>query len=373
VAYAGQKSAQDQAIADAQVKEAQAQLGIQQNYADYNKSASIDQAKAAQDAHDKDVINSNQLRDELAQKYTVDPNRYWNGLSAPERVQSMVSRFLGGFAALAGQANPGLQFFEHQIDRDIDAQKTDATNHFKKTAELQNLNVNEHNMNQHWLEYKDKSRLAYLQGLQMELDKVHQESLSPIIRAKAAQGAIDINSRINQLQAAHGVQMAQAAAATVAQQNALHDKYRAEFQAAIKDSTDPQKAVADLNLAWKGRGLRSGAMVDASQIQSPGKAEPTIQVEREKGAQAENKDYATKSSAIASAKATLDSGNDLTKEERDELSKVGVNLPETGWGPFSAARKDAAKILDTAQATLDKEHKAASPAAPVNIPGLVWK
>ena len=106
--------------------------------ADYEKVKTEAAAKFEQDriaAENKRIAEQKQARDaaqaqvknamDESEKFVIDPNRAWNNKSTGQKVATVISLMLGGFASgLRGGPNIGQQMLDAEIDRDIEAQKT---------------------------------------------------------------------------------------------------------------------------------------------------------------------------------------------------------------------------------------------------------
>lgn len=91
------------------------------------------QAQTQQAQQDQDNINALRTHaDTMAQNFhamkDIDPKAYLNNMSAPSKVATGLGLFLGGFSVPFGGHNFAADFLNKNIDRDIDAQKTNNEN-----------------------------------------------------------------------------------------------------------------------------------------------------------------------------------------------------------------------------------------------------
>jgi hypothetical protein len=98
---------------------AEGMTGNEQNY--------IDQATAAAGQRQRylnDITGHVNALNQYAQDNPINPNHYAENLSAPAKVTTALSLLLGGFGqGMTGGSNPGMDFLNKQMDRDIQGQR----------------------------------------------------------------------------------------------------------------------------------------------------------------------------------------------------------------------------------------------------------
>lgn len=114
------------------------------------------------------------------QKGYVNPNHFMENMGTGQRVASAIGMLLGGLNGTPGGANPAMDFINKQIDRDIEAQKTNlgAKN-----------NLLAHNI-QHLNSVQDGYRLTQAQMAAMYAHQIDQEAakaMGPQAQAAAMQ------------------------------------------------------------------------------------------------------------------------------------------------------------------------------------------
>jgi len=68
------------------------------------------------------------VQSDLANNH-IDPNRLWHNKSTGSKIATAIGLFLGGFGqGLVGGSNPAMDYLHQQIDKDVEAQKTDNQN-----------------------------------------------------------------------------------------------------------------------------------------------------------------------------------------------------------------------------------------------------
>jgi hypothetical protein len=98
--------------------------------------ADADTAKQQAEAHAAGQKRADEAEAQLRKQAAdvadmkVDPNRYFKNMSTWGHIGTAISMAIGGYLSVATKTgvNPALQFIEHEIDRDIDAQKAEITN-----------------------------------------------------------------------------------------------------------------------------------------------------------------------------------------------------------------------------------------------------
>jgi hypothetical protein len=92
----------------------------------------------AEQQYQQDIQNEQKSWDDRSQsmqsdiQHTIDdiksgqinPNHYMENRSTPQKIAGIIGMIIGGAGAGAGRPNPAVQMMQYQIDKDIDAQKT---------------------------------------------------------------------------------------------------------------------------------------------------------------------------------------------------------------------------------------------------------
>lgn len=138
------------------------------------------------------VDHLNKVQDQLTQAISsgqIDPNRYIDNMSTGGRIATTIGVILGGMGGgLTGQGNPALDFLNRNIDRDIDAQKTQLGNN--KT--LLEANMRQYgNMNA----AADITRLQTLTMYEHKLAATAATYNNPIITARAQQAIGELQQK----------------------------------------------------------------------------------------------------------------------------------------------------------------------------------
>ena len=111
----------------------------------------------------------------------IDPERYQNSKSDLGKISSAIGLVLGGVAGgVLGQENPALKFLNAQIDRDVDAQKTNLSN---KNNILHALNVQYGNMK----DATNMTRAIYADQTANKIQEAAARSTDPLAKARAQQ------------------------------------------------------------------------------------------------------------------------------------------------------------------------------------------
>ena len=109
----------------AQTAAAKGQLGTEAAHA-YDKAAAAEAAALAKAQADLGAKTQNidgMVSD--MKSGMIKPNHYMENMSTPSKIATGIGVALGGFySGTTGQANPGMQFLNEQIQRDFDAQKS---------------------------------------------------------------------------------------------------------------------------------------------------------------------------------------------------------------------------------------------------------
>lgn len=129
----------------------------------------------------------------------IDPNAYINRMGTGEKVGTAIGLILGGL--MGGDMSVGMSFLNKQIDRDIEAQKSNIEN--KKTIfnAMQTQFRNDKDAT-------DMTRAFYLSKLQNEMATAAAKSGSPIAAARAQQANGPLQMQIDQIHAQVGMRQA---------------------------------------------------------------------------------------------------------------------------------------------------------------------
>ncbi len=151
----------------------------------------------------------------------IDPNRFWNNKSDLGKVSSAIGLILGGMGrGLTGKDNPAMQFMNSQIDRDVDAQKSN----------MANRNNIMHALQQQYGNIKDASNMTrafYAEMYSSKLEEAAAKTSDPMAKARAQQA-------IGQIQMQYG---------PIVQETMLR---QALMQGAAKGNIAPEKLVSHL-------------------------------------------------------------------------------------------------------------------------------
>ncbi len=162
------------------------------------------QASLAADANNK-MQGYMEDYDKAMQDYKdghINPNHYAESMGSVGKVKTAIGLMLGGIGGgLTGQENPALKFLNQQIERDIDAQKTD----LGKKANL--LTANLHKMGN----LKDATEMtrAMMMGIQAsQFQEAAAKAQGPMARATALQEAGKLHERVAPIMAQIGMRQA---------------------------------------------------------------------------------------------------------------------------------------------------------------------
>jgi hypothetical protein len=117
----------------------------------------------------------------------IDPSRYWNSKDAGTKAINIIGLMLGGLAAgINGGKNPAMDYLNHQIDRDVDAQKANLANKRGK------LDTTRNELELMRLQFGDQRqaeaavKLSRINSLKAFVDAQRAKYQDPVFQARAA-------------------------------------------------------------------------------------------------------------------------------------------------------------------------------------------
>lgn len=154
--------------------EKQKQVGLEQRAADYNKAyQGLEQERAGF----MDAVKNQQ----------IDPTKYLGDMSTGQRVSTAIGLILGGIGGgILHQENPALKYLNSQIDRDIDAQKSE----LGKKQNLLSMNMQKFGQLDQAMQ---ATRIQMMDLAGSKLEQAGAEAEGPVAKARAlqAKGQLD--------------------------------------------------------------------------------------------------------------------------------------------------------------------------------------
>lgn len=175
---------------------AQGKLGEQQAaLMDQNIKAQTD-AQAAYQQHYNDLEQERQAHMQDIQNGHIDPEQYWtgdkNGNGSHSRIASAIGMILAGFDP-AGRANSAVDLLKYNMDRNIDAQKTNLSSD-------QNLLAANLRQFGNLRDATDMTKLMQADIMHNELTSAAAKAQSPMAKAAALQAAGQLQMQYAPLQ-----------------------------------------------------------------------------------------------------------------------------------------------------------------------------
>lgn len=139
-----------------------------------------------------------QRMEDVNKTAAVDPNRYWANKSTGDKIMAGIGIFLGGLGRQGG--NDALQIVQNAINRDIDAQKTQAQQ--KMNAFQMQNNLYKSMLDQFGDERSAEhaTRLMMMNMLEMNIKKVEAQNQGPMIQARSQQALATIGLKKAEIQ-----------------------------------------------------------------------------------------------------------------------------------------------------------------------------
>lgn len=171
-----------------QVQGLATQAGAESKLGKGEEAAATDKVAKAQQleqAYTQNLAHLDEQRKKISDDIEaghIDPDRYANNLGTSGRIQSAIGIFLSGLgtAAMGGQGNPALDFFNKQIDRDIESQKVNLS---KKQNMLSALDHQFNNLN----DSTNAMRVIYADKYAADIAKAAAASKDPMAKGRAQQ------------------------------------------------------------------------------------------------------------------------------------------------------------------------------------------
>jgi hypothetical protein len=200
-------------------------LGMQSQAADVQARAAMDQASAQKNIaqqqinneqqnmataqkHYADYDNASQQMIKNIEEHKIDPNHLWASKETPAKIGTVIGLILGGMGSgLTGGENPVLKMLNQQIDRDMDAQKTELgkkenlygalQSHYKSTVEADAMfraiknNQIAAQLDKAAAAAKSPQALAQAQAFKGQLLANNAQGLGQLAAMKTAMGQMD--------------------------------------------------------------------------------------------------------------------------------------------------------------------------------------
>lgn len=235
-----QKGAIDQAAA------AQSEGMKQQADIENRSQADLQASQALYQQHIGELNDQNDaLQKEIAQT-KIDPNRLWHNASTGSKIGMVIGMILSGAGAGAGQGNMAMQMINKNIDRDIEAQKS-------------NLDTKQSLLRTNMAKYgqlttaQDETRLNLLAVTKGQIDAAAAKSGSQVALANAQSAKAQIDMQMAQLKQ------------QIATQRMTYDMFGrggGAASAAPGAGPDPQRIRAAFNLGWVPKEQQAAVMKD---------------------------------------------------------------------------------------------------------------
>jgi hypothetical protein len=222
---------------------------IQQKMADASRSAAEDANVAVMTHYARQAQDVDGLRARIAEvgAQKIDPDHWWNSKSTGGKIAAVIGMIIGGFAqgamVIAGNksaTNPAVDVAQRAIADDIDAQKSGIGNQWKEIQDRFQLKDDAETRFLHEQAAKSQANITGLEAFKFELAKSAAGLNSQIAQVGVQHAMADatakqnmLRNHISQLQQ----QAAQAAAAAQAARLAAIQKKRDAYDKAVEEAT----------------------------------------------------------------------------------------------------------------------------------------
>lgn len=119
----------------------------------------------------------------------IDPHHYVENMSVPGKIATAIGMILGGAGAGAGRPNPGMEFLNKQIDRDIQSQRENLANKSTLLGAYQDQYKNS-------MVAENMTRATMLASHMADLDKAAANAIDPLSKARALQAKAQLQQQI---------------------------------------------------------------------------------------------------------------------------------------------------------------------------------
>lgn len=208
-----------------------------------------DQAKAQADILQKAEVARQEIREDQEQELAaldterkalqediknghVDPHRYWGSLSTGQKISTNIGLILGGIGAgMTHGENLAYKMLQANIDRDIDAQKSD----LGKKETLLSYNLKQYGNVQDAIA---RTRIDMQDQVANQMKAAELFATDPLVKARAAKASADINADLAAKSAAFAQQRTENKLAHIAQ----NDPMAAEEAISRMEMINPKRA-----------------------------------------------------------------------------------------------------------------------------------